>query len=123
MKDLPRLVILGGVLLAGWLAAPPDLGAQRPRPQKPQAVQAPATADQLLFFEKHIRPVLVKECYSCHSTTARKIRGNLTLDTRDAIREGGDTGPAVVPGNPNKSLLLRALRHQGDLKPMPPKIW
>ena len=59
----------------------------------------------------------------CHSTTARKIRGNLTLDTRDAIREGGDTGPAVVPGNPNKSLLLRALRHQGDLKTMPPKIW
>jgi hypothetical protein len=121
MKRLSRLVTLGGVLLAGWLAAPPDLGAQRPRPQKPPAAQAPATADQLLFFEKHIRPVLVKECYSCHSTTARKIRGNLTLDTRGGIREGGDTGPAVVPGNPNRSLLLRALRHQGDLKPMPPK--
>jgi hypothetical protein len=123
-------VILGGVLLAGWIAVQADLGAQTPRPKKEAAQVEPkkqpaaartATPEQIAFFEKNIRPVLVKECYSCHATTSKKIRGNLTLDTREGIREGGDTGPAVVPGDPKKSLILKALRHQGNMKPMPPK--
>src|SRR5437763_13159757 len=86
-----------------------------------RAAEAAATPEQIAFFEKSIRPVLVKECYSCHATTAEKIRGGLTLDTREGIRKGGDNGPAVVPGNVKKSLLIQALRHaQDDLK-MPPK--
>src|SRR5437763_13962426 len=86
-----------------------------------RADEAPATPEHTAFFEKSIRPVLVKECYSCHATTAEKIRGGLTLDTREGIRKGGDTGPAVVPGDVKKSLLIQALRHaQDDLK-MPPK--
>src|SRR5437899_2454828 len=86
-----------------------------------RAAEGPATPEQIAFFEKSIRPVLVKECYSCHATTAEKIRGGLTLDTRDGIRKGGDTGPAVVPGDVKKSLLIQALRQvQDDLK-MPPK--
>src|SRR5215468_4416916 len=108
MRTLPRLVILGGLVAAG-LAAPARLGAQQP------------TAEQTAFFEKNIRPVLVKECYSCHATTAEKIRGGLTLDTRDGIRKGGDHGPAVVPGDVKQSLLVKAIRHDEDLKPMPPK--
>src|SRR5262245_59874359 len=50
------------------------------------------------FFESKIRPILVRNCYKCHSTEAGKSESGLLLDTRDAIRAGGDRGPAVVPG-------------------------
>jgi hypothetical protein len=88
-----------------------------------RAAEKPARPDpaHLAFFEKNIRPVLVKECYSCHATTARKIRGGLTLDTRAGLRNGGDTGPAIVPGKPGKSLLIKALRHTQPKLKMPPK--
>jgi cytochrome c553 len=80
---------------------------------------APSDPADLAFFESKIRPVLVKNCYECHSSDA-KTRGGLNLDSRAASLAGGDTGPAVVPGDPASSLLLSALRHQNDLK-MPPK--
>jgi hypothetical protein len=108
--------LLGSALLAGWFAAPSNLAAADGESRKETA--AP---EQLAFFEKSIRPVLVKECYSCHATTAEKIRGGLTLDTRDGMRKGGDNGPAVVPGDVKKSLLVKALRHDDEVKPMPPK--
>jgi hypothetical protein len=72
------------------------------------------------FFESKVRPVLVEQCYKCHSVQAGKSKGGLTLDTRATTLKGGDTGPAVVPGNAEKSLLLAAIRHEGDVK-MPPK--
>jgi len=71
------------------------------------------------FFEKKIRPVLVKHCYACHSQTAKDLQGGLLLDTRAGIRKGGETGPAVVPGDLKKSLIVDALRY-GTLQ-MPPK--
>src|SRR3954447_4206376 len=71
----------------------------------------------IAFFEQKIRPVLVKECYSCHSSEARKVRGGLRVDSRDALLKGGDTGPAVVPGKPLDSLLLKALRQDGLAMP------
>jgi len=80
-------------------------------------------ADGIAFFESKIRPVLVKHCYECHSQAALekgKIKGGLQLDTRAGIRKGGDTGAAVVPGNPDESLLLSALRQEKSLE-MPPK--
>ena len=80
------------------------------------AVAADPAVDDL--FEKKIRPVLVKECYGCHSTDAKKVRGGLRLDTREAIRIGGDRGPAVVPGDVGASLLIKALRY--DELEMPP---
>ncbi|MGH7200222.1 MAG: PSD1 and planctomycete cytochrome C domain-containing protein [Planctomycetaceae bacterium] len=64
------------------------------------------------FFEKKIRPVLVKHCYECHSAGAKKVQGGLLLDTRDAIRAGGESGPAVVPEVPKDSLLLEAIRYE-----------
>jgi hypothetical protein len=70
------------------------------------------------FFEKRIRPVLVEKCYGCHSSTVDKLKGGLLLDSRDGIRKGGDSGPAVVPGDAKGSLLLSAIRYQ-DLE-MPP---
>ncbi|HEY7428028.1 MAG TPA: DUF1553 domain-containing protein [Gemmataceae bacterium] len=78
-------------------------------------------AKGIAFFEAKIRPVLVQHCYRCHSVDAGKSRGGLVLDSRKGIRQGGDRGPAVVPGDPNTSLLLTAISHSdADLK-MPPK--
>src|SRR5687768_1506479 len=73
------------------------------------------------FFEKKVRPVLVKHCYSCHSVDAKKLRGELRLDTRDGVRKGGASGPAVVPGDPAKSLMIQAVKHADESQRMPPK--
>src|SRR5947207_1936174 len=73
------------------------------------------------FFEKKIRPVLVEHCYSCHSTAAKKHKGGLLLDTREVIRKGGDSGPAVVPGQPADSWLIRAVHYTDPDVRMPPK--
>ena len=62
------------------------------------------------FFEKHIRPVLVKECYSCHSAKAKAVKGSLLLDSRAGWTRGGESGTAVVPGKPGESLLIEAVR-------------
>jgi hypothetical protein len=70
------------------------------------------------FFEKKIRPVLVEHCYKCHGNG--KAKGGLSLASRDALLKGGDSGPALVPGDAAKSLLLQAVRHEGETH-MPPK--
>lgn len=67
---------------------------------------------ELEFFEKKIRPVLVEHCYECHAAEAKIVRGGLLLDSREGMREGGDSGPAVVPGNLEESLIIEALRHE-----------
>jgi hypothetical protein len=73
------------------------------------------------FFEAKVRPVLVEHCYRCHSDRSDKAKGGLKLDSRAGLREGGDSGPAIVPGKPDESLLLRAIEHGDDVEPMPPK--
>jgi Protein of unknown function (DUF1553)/Protein of unknown function (DUF1549)/Planctomycete cytochrome C len=70
------------------------------------------------FFEKKVRPLLASHCLACHGPT--KQRGGLRLDSRAALLKGSDLGPVVVPGHPEKSGLLKAVRHEGDIK-MPPK--
>jgi len=77
------------------------------------------SGDGIAFFEKKIRPLLVNKCYECHSASAKKVRGELVLDTRAALLKGGATGPAIVPGEPEKSLLIRAVRHIDDKLKMP----
>ncbi len=75
----------------------------------------------LKLFEAKIRPVLIQQCYACHSADAvkaGKLQGELLLDTRAGIRKGGESGPAVVPGDVEQSLILGALRH--DNFKMPP---
>jgi len=69
------------------------------------------------FFEKQVRPLLVKRCYECHSS--EKTRGGLSLESRSGWQRGGESGPAIVPGQPDESLLMRAVRYQ-DLE-MPPR--
>jgi hypothetical protein len=77
--------------------------------------------ENISFFEKKIRPVLVDRCYKCHSEGAEKLKGGLFLDTREGVLRGGDTGPAIVPGNAEKSLLIAAIRWTDKDMEMPPK--
>jgi hypothetical protein len=87
----------------------------------PLLAQEKPTAAQVEFFERKIRPVLVNECYQCHSAKSDKLKGGLLLDSKAATRKGGDTGPAIVPRNLKESLLIEAVRwHNNDLQ-MPPK--
>ncbi len=79
------------------------------------------TPDQLAFFERKIRPVLVAKCYQCHSAEAEKVKGSLLLDTREGIRMGGATGHAVEPGDLKGSLLITALHGVKKDSLMPPK--
>ncbi|MEK6258786.1 MAG: PSD1 and planctomycete cytochrome C domain-containing protein [Planctomycetota bacterium] len=77
------------------------------------------TAEQVRFFETSIRPLLADKCHKCHG--AEKQWGTLRLDSREAMLRGGDTGPAIVPGKPEESLLIRAINHADDSLKMPPK--
>ena len=75
--------------------------------------------EEVKFFESRIRPVLVKECYGCHSNKTGNAKGGLRLDTRELLAVGGNSGSAVVAGEPNDSLLLSAMMHEDFI--MPPK--
>jgi cytochrome c553 len=98
--------------MAVWLSALPGATA---------FAQSDASKDDLDFFEKRIRPVLADKCYKCHAADAEKIKGGLLLDTRKGLRQGGDSGPALVLGEPGRSLLMKAIRHNDPDTAMPPK--
>ncbi len=83
--------------------------AQEAKKLTPAAIQ---------FFESKIRPVLAENCFECHAE--KKQRGGLRVDSLSALLEGGDLGPAIVPGHPEKSLIVKAINHSDKLK-MPPK--
>ena len=96
-----------GALLAGGFTA---------------TAEEPLLPQQLEFFEKKIRPVLATQCYSCHSAAEGKNKGGLTLDTRDALRKGGDSGEVIIPGDPKNSLLIKAMHWDPkEGLEMPPK--
>ncbi len=82
---------------------------------------AEPTAAQLDFFEKKIRPILTDKCYKCHSQAENKVKGGLLADSKEGLLKGGDTGPAVVPGDVEKSLLIKAVRYKDENLQMPPK--
>ncbi len=104
------LALVGAAVGAAW---PAGAAAKSETPA--------ADAAGVEFFEQHVRPVLVEHCYGCHSAKAEKVKGGLMLDTRAGLLKGGDSGPAIVPGDPDKSLLIKAVRYTDkDLK-MPPK--
>ncbi len=99
---------LAGVIaiLSGVLSASLALGEE-------------ATPQQIDFFEKKIRPVLVNHCYECHAAKSKSPKGGLRVDSRASLLEGGDSGPAVVPSDVDESLIISALRY--DSFEMPPK--
>jgi hypothetical protein len=95
-----------------WLlSALSAVSAQTPAPDKP-------TAAGVEFFETKIRPMLAKNCYPCHSGATKVAMGGLFLDSRNGIRKGGAGGAAILPGRPEESPLIRAIRYEG--RKMPP---
>jgi len=101
-----RISALAQVILLVWTAG----GASGAAP----------SAEQTEFFEKQVRPVLVERCYECHSTE-KKTKGGLALDTRESTLKGGDAGPALIAGDPEKSLIIEAVRYANHDLQMPPK--
>ncbi len=80
-----------------------------------------ATPQELEFFEKKVRPLLAENCYKCHSVNAKRLEAGLLLDSRSNHLRGGDTGPAIVPGDAEASLLIKAIRYESASYEMPPK--
>lgn len=76
--------------------------------------------DDIAYFEKYIRPVLLDKCYSCHSAQAKSVKGGLYLDSKAGILQGGDSGSAIDLHSPSKSLLLQVLKYDSEIK-MPPR--
>ncbi len=77
--------------------------------------------DGIAFFEQKIRPILIEHCYECHSLEAKKLKGNLYLDSKQGWQKGGDYGePAIIPEKPEQSLLIRSVRHEERGLEMPP---
>ena len=105
------LAILSGQLLL----------AAEPAPAANVSPAAALTAESSEFFEKRIRPLLTDRCYECHSARAEKLKAGLRLDTRETLLKGGDSGPVIVPGDPERSLLIKAVRYTDDELKMPPK--
>ena len=97
------------------------LSASARAEEKPLPAANKPTAEGVEFFEQKVRPVLVKHCYSCHGADPKKIKGELRLDTRDGVLRGGASGPAVVPGEPAKSLLVKSVKHAKGVEAMPPE--
>lgn len=86
------------------------------------AAQGPAADPEgVEFFEKRVRPILAARCYECHSAAAPKLKGGLRLDVSEALRRGGPRGPAVRPGDPDRSPLLQAVRWADEDLRMPPR--
>src|SRR5437867_2787015 len=76
---------------------------------------------QIEFYEKQVQPILTENCHKCHSHQADKIKGSFVLDSREGLLKGGETGPAIVPGEPEKSLLIKAVSYTDPDLQMPPK--
>ena len=81
---------------------------------------SPTDPSTVEFFEKKVRPLLVDNCYNCHSANTN-AKGELRVDDRNGLLQGGNNGPAVVPGKPAESLLIQAILHQDGAPRMPPK--
>lgn len=85
------------------------------------AAEPSFTPDQISFFESKIRPVLSNICYKCHSHRADKVISHLYMDSRAGFLKGGDNGPAMIVGDPNKSLLIKAIGYLDNDLQMPKK--
>jgi hypothetical protein len=108
----PRRLLRFGWVIGLILPLTPTTAA--PPPAKP-------TPKDSEFFEQKVRPLFVKHCYSCHSARAKKLRGDLRLDTRAGVRDGGADGPILVPGKPDKSSLIERVKSRDPGRRMPPK--
>ncbi len=85
-------------------------------------IVAESASDDVDFFERKIRPVLVERCYGCHSLESGKSKGGLRVDSKEALRRGGESGPAIVEKDPLKSLLMSAIRYESAEMPPDGKL-
>jgi len=109
--------VFGFLLVATLLVSVSDRVAAAPARK-----EAPALSREgIEFFESKIRPILTEKCFQCHSIGAEKIKGGLVLDSRNGWMKGGESGPVIVPGNPEKSRLIQAVRRTDSNLQMPPK--
>ena len=99
------------MLLCLWALSSPVVLAEK----NPTITEA-----QREFFEKKIRPVLAEQCFDCHNSIDKK-KGGLALDWSQPLRQGGDSGRVVIPGDPDGSLLIQSIRHQAGVESMPGK--
>ena len=83
------------------------------------ALATDVRGDEDAFFESRVRPLLIEHCYECHSGTSTK--GGLSLESRTGWQKGGDSGVAILPGKPDESLLIQAIRYADENMQMPPK--
>lgn len=107
------------IALLAWVGA--SFGLFPNAPIYGQGKKEAQDPKQLKFFEAEVRPILVEKCYACHSLEAGLSEGNLRVDSRQAIRKGGSSGAAVVPGDLKGSLLIRAIRYEDKDFAMPPE--
>ncbi|MEM9827615.1 MAG: DUF1553 domain-containing protein [Planctomycetota bacterium] len=113
-----RWVLLAGLFL---VAVPFPFGLPGANGQQPtQTDDNPAASTD--YFEQYIRPILVTKCYECHSQAAGEVAGGLWLDSADAMGEGGDSGPAVVAGDIDASILISAIRYESSEMPPDGKL-
>ena len=113
VPSIIRRLSLGFVLAALSIAQAEEPAAETPA--VPAAAAVGSTGAE--YFEVHVRPLIVARCQKCHGADKQEM--GLRLDRREPFFRGGDDGPVVVPGNPDKSLLIQAVRHSGEVK-MPP---
>ncbi|MFP6621504.1 MAG: c-type cytochrome domain-containing protein, partial [Pirellulaceae bacterium] len=83
---------------------------------------AEISPQQREFFETRVRPLLASKCYSCHSQKAKAVKGGLLLDSQAGLTKGGDSGVVVVPGQPEKSLLIAAIQYRDTEMPPDGKL-
>src|SRR6185436_14780401 len=101
-----------------WLAGATLVSAIAVRQERVGAQTPPAAAATPEYFEASVRPILAANCYDCH---AEKQNGGLRVDSRQGLLTGGESGPAIVPGDPDKSLLIQAVKRLPDAPQMPSK--
>jgi mono/diheme cytochrome c family protein len=108
IRNCSLCFVIGCGCLLGWFLAQ----SKAEGPGQP-------TPEGLKFYEEEVRPILSANCFKCHSHETKKAKGGLVVDSLGGLLKGGDTGPAIVPGKPDKSLLIRAVRHVDDDLKMP----
>ena len=118
MRKTIAIIVLTA-MLSGSTVAVHTVRGEIP-PVAAPAPGAPIDADGIEFFEKNIRPVLAEHCFACHAVGAIKLRGNLLLDSRQGVVKGGQGGPVIVAGEPDKSRLIQAIRWTDPNFQMPP---
>ena len=110
------LTLMAAMSIGSIVSTPPTAAAA----DESSVATVAASAAAIEHFEKRIRPLLHKHCYSCHSADANVIQGGLRLDSRQHLLAGGDSGPAVIPGKPDESPLIDSIRYADGGYEMPP---